>query len=259
MSTIVKIYTEAVRENLKPLFANWDPSKPVDLGDYGVLVDDVLINIGNIRDIGINFDVKEDTTPDRKSFSSEGSTEVKLNTKGAANISGSINAKATLEINFGSKDAVFFNAAECKYSMIRDKAAIEKEVMKFYKAQKWERNWAVVTDIVQAGATTIAISGANNASVIFEASGDVEKINLADASIGLSISNQKNVGYVIDAQKGLTPLIGLSKIQSKFLWFGDKYKPLCTFYSANLLSVIRNSPNIRTEESEDDLYFGQLK
>lgn len=259
MSTIVEIYTEAVRQNLRPLFANWEPGKPVELGDYGTLVDDFLITVGNIRDLGITFGVSTDTTTDRKSFSSGGFTEIKLTAKGAANVSGTINAKATLEINFGSKEAVFFNAAECKFSMIRDKAAIAREVMRRYNADKWERDWAVVTDIVEAGATTIVISGADNASVIFEASGDVQKIDLANASIGLNITNQKNVGYVIDAQNGLTPLIGLSKIQSTFLWFGDKYKPLYTLHSPRVLSAARNSSNIQTEESQDDVYFGQLK
>ncbi|MFZ2632066.1 MAG: hypothetical protein WA081_09405 [Desulfosalsimonadaceae bacterium] len=259
MSAIVEIYTEAVRENLKPLFANWEPGKPVELGDYGTLAGEAFIHIGNIKDLGMGFDVREDDTPDRKYFSSEGSTEIKLNMKGAATLSGAINAKATLEINFGSKEAVFFNAAECRFSMIRDKAAVGKEIMKRCKAHDWDRDWALVTDLVRSGATTIAISGADHASVIFEASGNVDKINLSDASVGLNVANQKNVGYIVDAQKGLIPLIGLSKIQPTFLWFGDTYKPLCAAYSPRMLSVMRNSPHIQTEESPEDLYFGQLK
>lgn len=259
MSAIVEVYTSAVHENLKPLFANWEPGRPLELGDYGSRVGEVFIHIGNIKDLGIAFDVREDPTTDQKYFSSEGSTEIKLNTKGAATASNALNAKATLEINFSSKEAVFFNAAECRFSMIKDKAAIGKEVMKLYKAGDWDRSWAVVTDIVSAGATTIAVSGADKASITFEASVDVEKINLADAKIGLNVASQNNVGYVVDAKNGLIPLMGLSQIQSTFLWFGGKYKPLSATYSPKMLSTMRNSPSFKTEESAEDLYFGQLK
>ena len=87
----------------------------------------------------------------------------------------------------------------------------------------------------------------------------VSVVTSSDASIGLKIASQKSVGYVVEAQKGLIPLIGLSKIQSTFLWFGDEYKPLSLAMSDSMLSTMRNSPKIRTEESQDDLYFGQIK
>lgn len=73
----------------------------------------------------------------------------------------------------------------------QDKAGIGREIMQRHKAGDWDRGWAVVTDLVRAGATTIAVSGADQASVVFEATGDVEKINLADASVGLSVAAQK--------------------------------------------------------------------
>ena len=113
--------------------------------------------------------------------------------------------------------------------------------------------------MVTAGATTIAVSGGRTASVVFEAKGDVERIDLADAYVGLKVANQKNVGYLVEAEKGLIPLLGLSKIQSSFLWFNEQYKPLSVRYSERALSSMRNSPKIRTEETAADLQFGQFK
>lgn len=259
MSSIVGIYTSAVRDNLKPLYANWEPGKPVELGDYGLLSGDVFVHLGNVGDLGIKFGVRNDSSTDRKYFASARSTEVRLNAKGATNLSSVLSAKATLEIHFGSKEGVFFNAAECQFSMIQDKSEIGREIMLRYNSGDWDRGWAVVTDLVRTGAATIAVSGGDQASVVFEATGNVEKINLADASIGLSVATQKNVGYVVEAEKGIVPLIGLSKIQSAFLWSGDSYKPLSAAYDEKILSTMRRSPGIRTEESPADLYFGQLK
>ncbi len=258
MNTIVEIYTEAVHDNLKPLFANWDPAKPIELGDYGYMSRDVFIHIGNIKDLGFNFDVKEDSTPDVKTFASKGSTEVKLYAKGSTTIEGIVNPKAKLEINFSSEDSVFFNASRCQFSMIKDKASIGDEVMRLYRANKWDRGYTVVTDLVRAGATTVAISGGRASSVVFEAEGDIERIDLADASCGFKVTDKKNVGYIVGAKKGLIPLIGLSKIQSKFLWFNEGFKPLLVSCSIEMLSTMMNSPLIQTEESPKDLYFGQI-
>jgi hypothetical protein len=258
MSSIVEIYTEAVRDNLRPLFANWEPGTPLELGDYGLLNDDCFIHIGNIKDLGIKFNIRKDETKDNKSFASKGSTDIKFGVKGSVNIDGTVNTKATLELAFSSEESVFFNAAECYFQMIEDKAAIGKSIMNLYKTKDWDRSWAIVTDIVQAGATTIAISGGKSSSIIFEAVGDVNRIDLADASIGMNITSQKNIGYVIEAKSGLIPLIGLSKIQSTFLWFGDDFKPLSLTMNQSMLSTMRNSSKILTEES-DDLYFGQIK
>lgn len=68
MASIVEIYTGAVRANLKPLFANWEPGKPVELGDYGILSGDAFIHIGNIKDLGMRFGVRDDASMDRKYF-----------------------------------------------------------------------------------------------------------------------------------------------------------------------------------------------
>lgn len=254
MASICETYTKAVWNNMKPLFANWEPGKPVQLGDYGVLSGRTFIHIGNVKDYGINFASREDPELDHKYFSSEGAVDVKILAKGAPNISGVVNANATIEISFGRKDAVFFNAAECRFSMIQDKSCIGKEIMKLHKSDKWEKDWAVITDLVQAGSTTIAISATDQASVILEAKGDIQKINLADASISLNVIMQKNVGYVVETMGGLIPLIGLSKIQG-FWEKSEEFEPI----SSKKLWAMGVASSRSTEELQEDLYFGPLK
>ena len=258
MSNIAEIYTHTIRENFHPLFANWEPGTPIELGAYGPMDGDSFIHVGNIKDLGLNFDIRKDLTKDNKLFSSKGSAIFKLGAKGSININGMVNTKATLQIAFTSEDAVFFNAAECDFQMMRDKAKIGKVIMQRYRDHEWERAWAIVTDVVVAGATTIAISGGKTSSIVFEASGNVDRIDLADASLNLNITSQESVGYVVEAKKGLVPLIGMSKIQSTFLWVGEKYKPISLVLNHSRFSIMRNSPDIQTEESSDDIYFGQM-
>lgn len=257
MNSIVKIYTDAVYENLKPLYANWEPSKPIQLGDFGILNDRTFIFLGNIGDVGLTFTERADTNKDQKFFASQDSVEVKFNAKGSIPLSGVVNAKASLEVNFSNQQAVFFNAADCAYSMIANKVVLGKAVMAKYENGEWQREWVLVTDVIKAGATTLAISGGHSASIVFEATGDVERINLADASLGLAVKSASNVGYQVVAEKGLIPLLGLCKIQSSFLWFNDKFKPLTK--SSMVLYNLENSSQVQTEGSNEELYFGQLK
>lgn len=170
------------------------------------------------------------------------------------------NVKATLEVNFSSNEAVFFNAAGCDYTMIADKVALAKETMTRFANNEWERDWAVVTDLVKASSTTLAVSAGNTASIVFESKADIERINLADASLGLTVKTAKNIGYQVVAENGLIPLFGLCKIQSTFLWWGDKFNPLSHgFGDERIVQVLEASPRVKTEESGDALFFGQLR
>jgi hypothetical protein len=255
MSDLALLYTRALYDNFHPLYANWEPSKPVELGDYGLLQGRLFIYIGNVKDRGLKFDTRTGTRKDQKIFSSKGTTQIKFNAKGAGGQAGA-SARATLEVTFSSEDAVFFNAAECSYSMIRDKDALGQRVMQQYRAGKWDKRWAVITDLVEGGATTLAVSGSQSASIVFEAGARVNAIDLADASVGLSVKTATNVGYQVVAAQGLTPLFGLSKIQRPFPWISSGFEPA---------AAVRTDPDLRDAlvsarqpaAEEETLFFGQ--
>ncbi len=261
MSSIVKIYTDEVYDNLKPLYAQWEPGKPVQLGDFGILRDRTFIQLGNIQqDLGLTFTKRSDNTKDHKFFASQGSVDLKFNAKGSVPVSGLLSANASLEIAFSNKKAVFFSAADCEYVMIEDKVGLGKQIMTQYEKRKWEREWVVVSDLIKAGATTIAVSGGQSASIVLEAGGDVERISLADASLGLTVKTASNIAYQVIAEKGLIPLLGLCKIQSSFLWFNEQFRPLISWFGDfRTVETLENSPLVQTEESKEALYFGQLK
>jgi hypothetical protein len=260
MTAIVDVYTNAVYNNLRPLRANWDPAQPVALGDFGLLSGEVFQRLGNLSalnvDIGKSID---DDLNQQKIFSS--ARDMSVSFTGAATVAGNPAAtvKASVNISFGSSDSAFFNAADCSYSMIADKAALGTTIMALSDAGKWTREWVVVTDLVKAKATTIVISSAAHASIVLEATGNSPQVDLADANIGLTVKNATNVGYQIIAQHGLTPLIGLSKVQSSFLWWGDGFKPLTDdmLMKPSLARTLQDSTAIRTEP-RSYLAFSQL-
>jgi hypothetical protein len=259
MAALVDVYTNAVYVNLRPLRANWEPSQPIALGDYGTLKGDAFERLGNVTSLGLEIgETIDDDVGDQKIFSSGGNTSVNFHAKGSAT-QGVAPINANIEIAFAAADAAFFNAAGCSYSMIKEKSALGDAIMKQFNDAKWRREWAVVTDLVKAKSTTVVISSSTGGSIVLEADAKFPQIDLANADIGLTLKSARNIGYQVISKNGLSPLICLSKIQPKFWIWGDQFKPLTTrmLLNSHLTSAMEDSPTIRTE-SKEDLYFGQL-
>ena len=260
MAEIGKSYSDIVYYNLRPLHANWEPTQPLALGDYGILAGHAFQRLGDITQLGIAIgDVIEDDVGDQKIFSSGTGTTVAFRAAGQAAAASAIEGRAGIDIKFGSEGSTFFNAAGCSYSLIANKTSLGDEVMKLFDAGTWNRGWAVVTDLVKSHATTVAIATASNAKITIETTAAVPQIDLANASIGLSASHWENVGYQIIAKAGLTPLLGLSKIQATFLLWNQKFKPLTSdiLRDPDIAARLLDSREIETE-SRAALFFGQV-
>jgi hypothetical protein len=196
MSAVVDIYTYAVYENLRPLFANWEPGSPVALGDYEIVVGRNFIPLGNVSQLGIKIEAPRELpagSQQLRYFGTRGTTDVDLQ----AAVSGptGLIAQAKLAVTFSAEDAVFFRAAGCRTKMVANKSALGREVMRRYGAARpsWRWEWAVVTDLITAAATTIAVSGGSSGSIVFEAAGNVPNVDLADASIGLNVRSEAGI------------------------------------------------------------------
>lgn len=252
------IYTKQVKENFRTLWANWEPGNPIKLGDFGIMENKIFVFMGNIKDFGITFKTRTDDTSDHKFFTSKEGVSYSLNAKADVPVAGVINAKAGLEISFSKENSIFFNAAECKTHMIENKHNLGIELQKLKQQKKWPRRYVAVTDIIVSEKAIIAISGSNNSKINFEAKApEIEAIDLADASLNLGVTHEESIGYKVDGKEGLVLLLGLCKFQSRFLSSNDKFKPFKSTVNPMMISAMQDTDDFQTEESEDDLYFGQ--
>lgn len=220
---ISSLYSTEIREHLHPYFANWEPSNPVALGDYGFLENNVFRQVGNLQRLGVAFTVRTEEGFSRKSFQSKNGVEFKLYPKGNIETLGS----ATLEIDFNKENSVFFNASGCISEFIDDKDVLGEQIMKLYVNKKWKIEFVIITERIKSANTIVAISGSSNSKIKFVATNsDVNNINLSDANIELGVGFQKDIGYCIEAEKGLIPLIAFSKIKSRFLGISKDFRPI---------------------------------
>lgn len=255
MKKIVDIYTEAVHGHLKPMFANWEPGKPIKLGDFGTMNKKRFIHEGNIKNFGIKLKIRKDEKCDNREFTSGNKTEISFIPKGKFT-DGNIYTNASLKVEFGSEQGVLFNAVNCKHDIIINKQDVGDKIIELYNNKKWEKDWVIITEIVKSGSTTILVSGSKSSSIVLEADANIKNLNLIDTSLKLKVKNKKNIGYSQITTEGLIPLLSLSKLQDKIL---SKPKVRPVIYNI-LGDNLKRTPPPRDEyESETELVFDQLK
>ncbi len=218
MSKIYKTYLNAIEKNLKVFSGNWLPGTPRTLGDYGTIEQGIFTRIGNIEDIGVSFETVEDTSADVYNFSS-GTSLSYSGGAGASVDTAAVSANASVKISFSKSASVFFNAAGCVTTMIKNIDQIEEAINTGHKNDKfkWKNAYRVVTSLVDSAQTIVVISTSKSAGMtLAAASPSIEKIDLSDASLDLNVTSSSDVGFSVDAEKGLQPLLGLTKVTGLF-------------------------------------------
>ncbi len=210
---ITEVYTDAVHDHL-PYYGNPDPGAPLDPGDYGILNGDAFERIGNLRDIGVTFSTKTEKQRSHHDFSSEGVRKTTIEASASGNAGPIAKLKAALKLDFSRERGVFFNAADCVTEGISNTDALGKQLIKRYDEGDWKKKYVVVTQVVRAGTTTVIISLKAGASVSLEATGDVQAIDLADASLRLRpVDNSSDSVYKVTSAEGMTPLMKLFRVK----------------------------------------------
>ena len=202
-------------------YAAWLPGTPFRLGDVGILQGKEFIRKTNLSDLGIPFDILEDTTRATISHTSSGSVSIVAKAAGTAPALGSTltQAKAGISVSFTKENSVLVKALGTLNHSIKDQVALGKEILTRYDAKQWDKDFLVITELVVADSSTILISSSSESKIELSAEADVSiaQLDLAGTEVKLGTTISKDLSTEIIAEKGLTPLFKLSKIQTPFL------------------------------------------
>jgi triacylglycerol lipase len=210
-------YCRQLRVNLPGLHANFPPNRPLALGDYGVLRDDVFQRMGNIAQLGITFATIDGPASTTFQFKSQGAVDVDFLAKGDIAPGGIPVVKAGIEIRFTKQDAVFFNAAGCTVTQVDDIAAIGRALADLLRDGRWDSEFRVVTNLVRATHTTAIASADRTSEIRLEATSDaLAAIDLADASVRLQTKRSRSTALEIVTASEQTPLMQLSRLRGLF-------------------------------------------
>lgn len=215
---INKTYTQELKQQFGYL-ATWLPGTPMDLGDIGVLKDNQFTKISNLSDFNIDFEIEPDTTESDLEHSSKGSVSISTKASGTVAPQGSTlgDIDAGITVQFNKENAILFKANGTTSPSIKNQIVLGQQILELYKQGKWDKDWAVITEKVDAKSATILISGSNGGKIELKAKGEVKaaKLDIADANLGFELTFSKDLSTKIIAEQSLSPLFKASKVKGR--------------------------------------------
>jgi hypothetical protein len=190
--------------------ANWTPGYPLALGDVGVINHGMFRRITSLEQLGVSFDVREDSTPETQKYASARGVSVTFKGAGRLPVAGSVltEAEAGFTVDFSSKHATLYEAIGCTTPSIADLLSIGEQILRLYKNARWNRSWVTISELVNCESATILISNSSNSKLELSVKGNISSptISIADAKAELGVAMARDMQTSILAQKGLRPL-----------------------------------------------------
>lgn len=217
MSSSAERGCRIIHDQFVDFYAAWPPNAPLKLGDFGYLNGAVFQRKSHLSTYGIEWKTRRGTGESTYSLTSGFGTNVTLLGKGDVAPGGITLAKALAEVSFSSAGSVFFNAAGCTVDEIENEIELGRSILNLFAQRQWNDDWWVVTRLIHAKSTTVAVSESAEAGLSLEAASDQPYVDLANAELKLVAKRRKDVSNVIVSETGLTPLVALSRVRKKLL------------------------------------------
>jgi hypothetical protein len=249
-----KKYTRELKQQFGYL-ATWLPGTPISLGDIGVLRNNEFTKISNLSDLGITFEIEPDLAKVDIEHSSKGAVSISTKASGTIAPQGSVLGEidAGITVAFSKENAILFKANGTTSPNIKDQIKLGKEILKLYKEGKWDKDWAVITEKVDAESATIIISSSKNGKIELKAKGEIgtKNIDIADAELDFELTFSKDLSTKIIAEEALTPLFKASKVKSRL------FLPP-TFKMNKIHSMDFMTPD-KAKQNEEFTYFDEAE
>ena len=200
--------------------ATWQPGLPLALGDVGIIDGGVFRRVTTLQALGIPVLIRADESPGDLTYESSSGISMQVKAAGEPSPIGSalLQARAGITFNFTETGAVVFAAVGARSPTLGNLAEIEHAILRLRQSKQWNNRWTIITEVVATQSATVLISTSKSGKVELTVGGNlpIGGVNLADASLALSVSSSRNVGIRIVCQSSLTPLYQAVKLEGVF-------------------------------------------
>lgn len=246
MATAGEQYCRELARNLR-YNAAWPPGIRVVLGDIGIIDDDVFMPLTSLEQFGVRLELAPAGHDIAFEYASAGSVEFGFKLKGDVNplVPNIPINQAGLGIKFIRENATVFRAEGGVQQRFADETRLKAEIRSLIRAGLWDRDWHVVTDVIDAKSTAALVSKFSGASVEVSVSADVSAggLELLTAAAEAKIVASRSMQIAIIATNGLTPLFRAKRVKRH--WFSSR---------VDLRSAFSDEFQRAGEADDDDLF-----
>ncbi len=178
-------FASAIRKQLDR-YAVWEPGAPLALGDYGVLRDKTLYQLGNIRALGVTFaEIGGNETPYQ--YQSKGTNMIEGHVSGSIQPSGmAAPLRLSLELRFEEERGIFIRAERSRVRQIEE---LRQVALKLRENSAWKFRWKLVTEVREVRPGSIIMGSTAGTSLKFEGEADLlEQFKIGSLKGGTALS-----------------------------------------------------------------------
>lgn len=236
-------------------YATWNPGVNLSLGDVGTFKDNAFTRISDLKSFGIDFEINKDLSKTDLEYNSKGSVSTTTKLSGTAAPQGSVLTDLDLGIivEFSKENSILFKANGTVTPNIKDTVKIGNQVLDLYKEGKWNKQWVIITELVEADSATIIISNSSNAKIELKANANIDAldIDIADAKFEFSGQFSRGLETKIIAKEGLNPLFKVMGLKTRIF-----LPPI--FKARGIVAIDMLTPDKAKSEYNDQVYFGYI-
>jgi len=209
MPSLARRYADEIH-NERGYWATWEPNVHLTLGTCGPVVDGVFRPEGELGDFTIDFATSSDPTASDTDYSSREGLRLSFQTRAMTEPAAGLPlGTAGAQIAFTRTQAVVLAAKGAREDRIADQNKLRRQILASAGTPFGiPDGWFVITHLVRCASATVIVALGAGAEIKVSAQADLTGgvADLANASIGLAVQNESNIGYKMLARDGATPL-----------------------------------------------------
>lgn len=215
---VVRQYTNEMKKHFG-YYAIWNPGVPLSIGDVGTFKNKEFTRLSNLKDLGIEFDIRPDKTKTNMEYNSRGSVSMKTKLAGSAPLPGSSISEldAGIFVEFSKENSTLFKAKNTTSPSIKDIIKLSEQISRRYLEGTWDKRWVIITELIEAETSTIIISSKRNGKIDLKANAKLKAtaFDIADAEFQFSPEAAYGLETKFITEKGLTPLFKAMAIKTR--------------------------------------------
>nr|HPQ97404.1 hypothetical protein [Thiolinea sp.] len=182
MTAIHQRYTREIYDNLR-YRPTWLPGTPIRLGSVGVIENGIFRPVTALAQLNMAFDAVTDSSRDTISYNSKSGVSITFKAAGDSNprFEAVTQGSAGALVEFSRDGAVVLQLKGAASHRIADQPALYRALLRAVvlgDQAQWQRDWVVITEVVQAQSATILISDSAGSRLELKASGAIAPVSL---------------------------------------------------------------------------------